>query len=87
MSIADKTVLVTGATDGVGRLVALELARAGARVLLHGRSAEKAPPCSPRSTPQPAATGSNFYAPISPRSPRCASSPRRCGARPIGSTY
>ena len=41
MSIADKTVLVTGATDGVGRLVALELARAGARVLLHGRSAEK----------------------------------------------
>jgi NAD(P)-dependent dehydrogenase (short-subunit alcohol dehydrogenase family) len=41
MSIADKTVLVTGATDGVGRLVALELARAGARVLLHGRSPEK----------------------------------------------
>src|ERR1700734_3758188 len=37
MTIADKTVLVTGATDGVGRLVARELARAGARVLLHGR--------------------------------------------------
>jgi NAD(P)-dependent dehydrogenase (short-subunit alcohol dehydrogenase family) len=41
MSIADKTVLVTGATDGVGKLVARELARAGARVLLHGRSPEK----------------------------------------------
>jgi NAD(P)-dependent dehydrogenase (short-subunit alcohol dehydrogenase family) len=41
MAIADKTVLVTGAIDGVGRLVARELARAGARVLLHGRSQEK----------------------------------------------
>jgi NAD(P)-dependent dehydrogenase (short-subunit alcohol dehydrogenase family) len=41
MTLADKTALVTGATDGVGRLVARELARAGARVLLHGRSAEK----------------------------------------------
>ena len=41
MSIAEKTVLVTGATDGVGKLVAHELARAGARVLLHGRSQDK----------------------------------------------
>ncbi|HEY3184480.1 MAG TPA: SDR family NAD(P)-dependent oxidoreductase [Gaiellaceae bacterium] len=31
------TVLVTGATDGLGRAVAAELARAGATVLLHGR--------------------------------------------------
>jgi len=36
-----KTVLVTGATDGVGRVVAQRLAAQGARVLLHGRSAEK----------------------------------------------
>ena len=36
-----KTVLITGSTDGVGRLVAGSLAAAGARVLLHGRSAEK----------------------------------------------
>jgi NAD(P)-dependent dehydrogenase (short-subunit alcohol dehydrogenase family) len=32
-----KTVLVTGATDGVGRLVARELGANGARVLVHGR--------------------------------------------------
>jgi short-subunit dehydrogenase len=31
------TILVTGATDGLGRRVALELAERGAIVLLHGR--------------------------------------------------
>jgi NAD(P)-dependent dehydrogenase (short-subunit alcohol dehydrogenase family) len=35
------TVLVTGATDGLGRHVALELAKKGATVLLHGRSRER----------------------------------------------
>jgi retinol dehydrogenase 14 len=38
----DKTVLVTGSTDGIGRETALALARKGARVLVHGRSREKA---------------------------------------------
>jgi NAD(P)-dependent dehydrogenase (short-subunit alcohol dehydrogenase family) len=33
--------MVTGSTDGVGKLVAKRLAAAGARVLLHGRNAEK----------------------------------------------
>jgi NAD(P)-dependent dehydrogenase (short-subunit alcohol dehydrogenase family) len=37
MSLAGKTVLITGSTDGVGRKVALELAAAGATVLIHGR--------------------------------------------------
>ena len=37
MNLADKTVLVTGSTDGVGRLVARRLADQGARVLIHGR--------------------------------------------------
>jgi NAD(P)-dependent dehydrogenase (short-subunit alcohol dehydrogenase family) len=32
-----KIVLVTGSTDGVGRLVARRLADQGARVLIHGR--------------------------------------------------
>jgi NAD(P)-dependent dehydrogenase (short-subunit alcohol dehydrogenase family) len=32
-----KTALVTGSTDGVGRLVALKLGADGARVLVHGR--------------------------------------------------
>lgn len=40
--IAEQTVLVTGATDGLGREVARELARLGARVLLHGRDEKKA---------------------------------------------
>ncbi len=35
--LADSTVLVTGATDGLGKAVATELARAGATVLVHGR--------------------------------------------------
>jgi len=34
----DKVILITGATDDIGRQTALELARLGARVLVHGRS-------------------------------------------------
>lgn len=37
MNLKDKTILVTGSTDGVGRLVARRLADHGARVLIHGR--------------------------------------------------
>ena len=37
MNIKNKTVLVTGSTDGVGRLVARRLADQGSRVLIHGR--------------------------------------------------
>ena len=36
------TVLVTGATDGLGRVVARDLAARGFGVLVHGRSAERA---------------------------------------------
>ena len=39
--LAEATVLVTGATDGLGKRVALELAAKGATVLLHGRSRER----------------------------------------------
>jgi NAD(P)-dependent dehydrogenase (short-subunit alcohol dehydrogenase family) len=37
----EKVMLVTGATDGLGRAVAAELAREGATVLVHGRSPER----------------------------------------------
>ena len=36
-----KTILVTGATDGLGKQVALDLAAGGATVLLHGRNQQK----------------------------------------------
>jgi NAD(P)-dependent dehydrogenase (short-subunit alcohol dehydrogenase family) len=36
-----QTILVTGATDGIGKGAATALAREGARLLLHGRSEEK----------------------------------------------
>jgi len=39
--IDDQTILVTGATDGLGKALAGELAARGATVLLHGRSAER----------------------------------------------
>jgi len=35
--IAEQTILVTGATDGLGRQVALDLAEQGATLILHGR--------------------------------------------------
>ena len=36
-----KTALITGSTDGVGRMVASRLGEAGARVLVHGRDQER----------------------------------------------
>lgn len=39
--VEGKTVLVTGATDGIGFVTAKELAEKGAHVLVHGRNKEK----------------------------------------------
>ncbi len=36
-----KTILITGSTDGIGKLAAIKLAQAGHEVYLHGRNAEK----------------------------------------------
>src|SRR3712207_2283693 len=40
-NLAEAVILVTGATDGLGRRVALELAGRDATVLLHGRNPER----------------------------------------------
>ena len=42
MRLEGKTILVTGSTDGVGRVVAKRLAAEGANVLVHGRSQQRA---------------------------------------------
>lgn len=39
--LADKTAIITGASSGIGRATAIALARAGARVVLAARSADK----------------------------------------------
>ena len=39
--IDNQTILITGSTDGLGKKVALELAKQGATILLHGRNPEK----------------------------------------------
>ncbi|MFN8530715.1 MAG: SDR family oxidoreductase [Anaerolineae bacterium] len=39
--LSGKTAVVTGATNGIGKVTALELAKQGARVIVVGRSAEK----------------------------------------------
>ena len=40
-TLEGSTALVTGATAGIGRAVALQLGQLGAEVIIHGRSAER----------------------------------------------
>jgi NAD(P)-dependent dehydrogenase (short-subunit alcohol dehydrogenase family) len=39
--LADRIIMVTGATDGIGRALALHLAGLGARLIIHGRNTKK----------------------------------------------
>jgi NAD(P)-dependent dehydrogenase (short-subunit alcohol dehydrogenase family) len=57
----EATVLVTGATDGLGRRVALELAGRGAAVLLHGRSRERCEAVVEELRGQTGTEGSRYY--------------------------
>lgn len=41
MELYEKTVLITGATDGMGKETALMFAKVGATVLIHGRNPKK----------------------------------------------
>lgn len=41
MEINGKTVLITGATDGLGKILALNLAKMGCNLIIHGRNIEK----------------------------------------------
>ncbi len=40
-----KRIFITGSTDGIGKLTALQLAKAGNEVIIHGRNAEKVDRC------------------------------------------
>jgi NAD(P)-dependent dehydrogenase (short-subunit alcohol dehydrogenase family) len=40
--MSEKTILITGSTDGIGEQAALELVKLGAHVLIHGRNKKKA---------------------------------------------
>lgn len=39
--LKNRTILITGASDGIGRALAIEAARLGAQVILHGRNTAK----------------------------------------------
>lgn len=39
--LSERIILITGASDGIGKALALECARLGAQVILHGRNAPK----------------------------------------------
>jgi dehydrogenase/reductase SDR family protein 7B len=45
MNVNEKTIWVTGASSGIGRAVAVDLSRRGARLILSARSTERLGDC------------------------------------------
>ena len=41
MKISNKTILITGATDGIGKVLAIEFSKLGSNIILLGRDASK----------------------------------------------
>jgi NAD(P)-dependent dehydrogenase (short-subunit alcohol dehydrogenase family) len=79
----ERTALVTGATDGVGRVVARELAKQGWRVLVHGRDRGREALVQEI---EKAGGNAISWLPILRRWPRCAAWRMRCARRRTGST-
>lgn len=42
LNLTGKTALITGSTQGIGKAIAIELAREGANVLINGRNVDEA---------------------------------------------
>lgn len=60
-SISGKTVLITGSTDGLGKVVAKRFAAKGATVLLHGRNREKGEAAASEITGHSGKDGVEYY--------------------------
>jgi NAD(P)-dependent dehydrogenase (short-subunit alcohol dehydrogenase family) len=83
---APRTALVTGSTDGIGKATALALAKAGLRVVVHGRNKPKVEHAIAELRARPPTPSCSGCPSISARSPPCAAAPPSCASSSIAST-